>query len=129
MFATPMQAGALNQRLELRTQDGALVAGSATHIVDPSSGEIYGMRFIPKAPLTIGRRYEVMIKGGTEGIIAEDGRSMPDDYRWTFTVVQRPADPALLAAPPEPVVAVPPPAEGGIAGRMGTHVYLPLVVR
>ncbi|MFV9503686.1 MAG: hypothetical protein AB4911_03890 [Oscillochloridaceae bacterium umkhey_bin13] len=135
MFATPMLVGTFNQRLELRDENGALVADTPTWITNAETGEVFGMRFIPAQPLTVGRSYEVLIRGGTEGVIAEDGRSMPDDYRWIFTVIERPSDPNQIAAPPEPVQGQAAPSEGGIPGQLpgdpstSNRVFLPLVRR
>jgi hypothetical protein len=140
LFGSPLVAGTLNQRLELRDGNGQIVAGRATLITDPMTGHLFGMRFVPTAPLTVGQTYEVLLK---VGVLSEDDRGMPDDYRWLFTVVDPASAEAAAVVPPEPVGALTPPAEGGVPGQLpggdptdptdptpaGTRIFLPLLSR
>lgn len=131
MFGSPLTAGTLNQRLELLDADGKIVQGTPELISDPATGKLFGMRFVPNAPLSVGKTYEVVLKAG---VLSEDLRGMPQDYRWTFTVV---AADATGMVPPEPVGALPPPDEGGVPGNLpgmptpndGTRIFLPLLRR
>jgi hypothetical protein len=136
LFDTPLLIDTLRQHLALRDAAGKKVAGMPEFIVEPGSGLVYGMRFVPAAPLTVGASYEAVLDGGVEGVRAVDGRSMPGSYRWTFTVVD-PASAAAALIAPEPAEAEAPPAEGGLPGRLpnpggdetGARVYLPLLRR
>jgi hypothetical protein len=129
MFGSPLVAGTFNQRLELLDAERKAVPGRASLITDPATGKLFGLRFVPNAPLAVGKQYEVILKAG---VLSEDDRGMPEDYRWVFTVVATTADGLV---PPEPVGALAPPAEGGIPGQIpghpgaGTRLYLPLVRR
>lgn len=117
LFAAPIARGTLSGRLVLRDSTGAVVAGTSELIGELGSDTIIGIRFVPAAPLRVGERYEVTVKGGSGGVIAEDNRAMPADYRWIFTVTERPLDPAMIEVPPEPEAPAPPPAEGGTPGQ------------
>lgn len=136
LFDTPMVRATLNQHLALRDAAGKKVAGTPEFIVEPGSGLVYGMRFVPAAPLMVGATYEVVLEGGVEGVRAVDGRSMPGSYRWTFAVVDPTSAEAALIAP-EPVEAEAPPAEGGLPGSLpgwggeesGARLFLPLLRR
>jgi hypothetical protein len=135
MFGSPLFVENLRQQLEVLDTDGQRVAGRLVLIGEPETGEVYGMRYIPNAPLAVGKEYEVILKAGT--LTADFERGTYADYRWTFTVIDPASAGADVQVPPEPVGALPPPAEGGIPGQLpgmptpndGTRIFLPLLRR
>lgn len=134
MFDTPLDAQTLAGRLALRDGAGASVPGRAEVITDLGGTQALGLRFTPDAPLGVGAQYEVVVEGGGGGIMTADGRSMPQDYRWTFSVVAPGAEGGEALVPPEAAAPEAPPEEGGIPdGGLGDpegwRVYLPLLAR
>jgi hypothetical protein len=120
LFDTPLAPETVIDRLALKRLDGgAEVPGTSEIIRSLDGSQALGLRFVPAQPLELGASYEATIKGGGDGMMAADGRSMPADYWWRFTVVLPPADPAAGGmVPPEPeALAVP--AEGGDPGSLG----------
>lgn len=73
------QIGYLDEGGEFRTIAGELA-------VDDEARTI---RFTPEEPLETMIYYRVRIRGGPQGILAQGGEELPDDYEWRFATGPR----------------------------------------
>ncbi|MCL4863438.1 MAG: Ig-like domain-containing protein, partial [Caldilineaceae bacterium] len=85
-FATPLDPASLDGALTVTASDGAVITGEIEHIVNLDGAAVLGMRLTPAQRLQGETTYTVTVKGGATGVTAADGRQMPADYRWSFTV-------------------------------------------
>ena len=84
-FPATLDANTLvNGVLTVRTAGGTPIPGSTETLLD-SEGNPIGLRFIPSVLMPNGA-YSAVITGGASGVKASDGRSMPDNYTWNFSV-------------------------------------------
>lgn len=82
--ATLDAASLVNGVLTVRDAGGNALAGSTQQVLD-SEGKPVGLRFIPSTTLPNGA-YSAVISGGTGGLKTSDGRTMPSNYTWVFTI-------------------------------------------
>lgn len=85
-FGTALQEASLSGALTLRDAGGNLIAGTVEFITDLDGEQIIGLRLTPSAPLPLGATFTATLEGGAGGVQAADGRTMPQDYSWSFTV-------------------------------------------
>lgn len=85
-FATPLNPATLADALTVVASDGTGVTGEIEHITNLDSTAVLGLRLTPAQRLQGETSYTVTVKGGATGVTATDGRQMPADYRWSFTV-------------------------------------------
>jgi hypothetical protein len=85
-FATPLNPTTLADTLTVVAGDGAVVTGEIEHITNLDGTAVLGIRLTPAQRLQGETNYTVTVKGGATGVTATDGRQMPADYRWSFTV-------------------------------------------
>ena len=84
-FPATLDANTLvNGVLTVRTAGGTPIPGSTETLLD-SEGNPIGLRFIPSVLMPNGA-YSAVITGGASGVKASDGRGMPDNYTWNFSV-------------------------------------------
>ncbi|MBS1966104.1 MAG: hypothetical protein JST60_09880 [Chloroflexi bacterium SZAS-1] len=86
-FITELQSFTAQQAASLmlvRNATGATIPGTVTGIF-ADDGRLVGLRFTPIGSLPAGD-YTATLKGGSNGVKAADGRQMPQDYSWKFTV-------------------------------------------
>jgi hypothetical protein len=85
-FATALNAALPPDALVVRDASGQAVAGTLTPLLDVDEQQVVGLRFTPASRLRGGQLYSATLKGGTAGVRAEDGRQLPANYSWSFTV-------------------------------------------
>lgn len=85
-FATPLNVATLADALTVTASDGTVVTGEIEHIINLDGTAVLGIRLTPAQRLQGEMTYTVTVKGGATGVTAADGRQMPADYRWSFTV-------------------------------------------
>ncbi len=83
-FSSPLNAGTLGGALTLIGPDDQPVEGRFEQLLSFDETQIYGLRFVPKAPLSAFTGYRAVLKGGDAGLAAVDGRTMGGDYVWSF---------------------------------------------
>lgn len=83
-FAVPMKLETLEGALTVKDSGGNVIAGTTYLLVDFASSKTVGVGFQPSAPLK--GAVTAVLKGGTGGVQAEDGRTMGADYTWSFTL-------------------------------------------
>jgi hypothetical protein len=82
-FAAALNAALPPDALVVRDASGQAVAGATTALLDVDEQKVVGLRFTPATRLRGGQRYTATLKAG---LAAEDGRQLPADYSWSFTV-------------------------------------------
>jgi hypothetical protein len=85
-FGATIITETLASAVSLTAADGVAVAGEVDYLFNLDE-EVVGLSFTPATPLADEVEYTVMLKGGVEGIVARDGRTMAGDYSWRFTAV------------------------------------------
>ncbi|MEZ4865871.1 MAG: hypothetical protein R3C14_31445 [Caldilineaceae bacterium] len=83
-FAVPMKLATLDGALTVKDANGQPVVGTTYFMVDFASSKTVGIGFTPSTP-TPGK-FTATLKGGAGGVQAEDGRTMNDNYSWSFTL-------------------------------------------
>lgn len=83
-FAVPMKIATLETALTVKDASGAVVPGVTYLMVDFDSNTVVGVGFEPSVPLKGAAT--ATLKGGAEGVQAEDGRTMGGNYSWGFTL-------------------------------------------
>jgi hypothetical protein len=61
---------------------GVAVPGTTTAVLD-SEDNVVGLRFLPQNRV-VEARYRASLAGGSGGVAATDGRTMPDNFVWSF---------------------------------------------
>lgn len=84
-FNTPINSATLDGNLTLLDANNIPVAGTFEYITNLDQDKAVGLSFTPNQPLSGDKKYTVVVKGGANGVTAEDMRQMSGDYRWTFT--------------------------------------------
>lgn len=82
-FPVPMDFNSLQDKLTVKDSTGAVVAG-VTYYLTNVEGDAIGIGFRPNTPI-IGAA-SASLKGGADGVKTVDGRTMGDDYKWSFTL-------------------------------------------
>ena len=83
-FAVPMKIATLESALTVKDASGAVVPGVTYLMVDFDSNTVVGVGFEPDVPLKGAAT--ATLKGGVDGVQAEDGRTMGGNYSWSFTL-------------------------------------------
>jgi hypothetical protein len=83
-FAVPMQLTTLENALTVKDAAGNTIQGESYLLVDFESNKTIGVGFAPSTPLS--GALTATLKGGPDGVKAEDGRTMGGNYVWSFTL-------------------------------------------
>ncbi|MFN8492479.1 MAG: hypothetical protein U0350_33065 [Caldilineaceae bacterium] len=83
-FALPLKINTLEGALTVKDANGNVVPGTTYLLVDFDSNKVIGVGFTPSAP-TPGS-FTATLKGGADGVQAEDGRTLGGNYSWSFTL-------------------------------------------
>lgn len=84
-FNTPISSNTLDGNLTLLDENNMPVAGTFEYITNLDQDKALGLSFRPDQPLSGEKKYTVVVKGGANGVTAEDNRQMSADYKWSFT--------------------------------------------
>lgn len=83
-FLAPLQTATLAGALTVKDENGNTVPGAAYQLVLLDEQKVVGLGFRPNHML-VGK-FTATLKGGANGIKAEDGRTLNGDYSWSFTL-------------------------------------------
>jgi hypothetical protein len=83
-FAVPMKGETLENALTVKDAGGNALPGSYYLLTDAEQDSIVGVGFTPN--VSYKGAASAVLKGGSGGVMAEDGRTMGGDYSWSFTL-------------------------------------------
>lgn len=83
-FGTMIITETLASAVSLTAADGEAIPGVVDYLFNLDE-EVVGLSFTPSTPLADEMEYTVTLKGGVDGIVARDGRTMAGEYAWRFT--------------------------------------------
>jgi hypothetical protein len=83
-FAVSMKIASLETALTVKDAAGNVVPGAAYLLVDFDSNKTIGVGFEPSA--LVQGTFTATLRGGVNGVQAEDGRTLGGDYSWSFTL-------------------------------------------
>lgn len=83
-FDTPLKQETLEGALAVVDASGNAVAGELYFLTDVAGTQVTGIGFQPATALT--GEFTATLKGGAPGVQAIDGRTMNENYVWSFTL-------------------------------------------
>lgn len=83
-FDTPLKQETLEGALAVVDANGNPIAGELYFLTDVASTQVTGIGFQPATALT--GDFTATLKGGATGVQATDGRTMNENYTWSFTL-------------------------------------------
>ncbi|GIW07198.1 MAG: hypothetical protein KatS3mg060_2003 [Dehalococcoidia bacterium] len=83
-FNTPLDRDRLPSILSVTTDDGSPLPGELEVIEDLETGDAIGLLFRASISDRVAARATIL--GGANGVRAADGRTMPTNYSWSFTL-------------------------------------------
>lgn len=83
-FDVPLKADTLDTLLTVLDANNNPVPGSTYLLVDFDGTKAVGVGFAPNG--AVSGSFKAVLKGGANGVQAEDGRTMGGDYTWSFTL-------------------------------------------
>ena len=83
-FGVPLVATSVQSGITVLDANGQPVAGTISLLTNLDGDKVIGASFKPTSALAALSSFSAKLKGGANGVTAEDGRQMPADYAWTF---------------------------------------------